>query len=47
MKKKELKEWWDSNEEETSWAETALPILVFMLLVIVLFVSAMLYSTNF
>jgi hypothetical protein len=43
MTKKELKDWWDSDEEETSWAESALPMLGFMLAVIILFVAAMLY----
>jgi len=43
MTKKELKDWWDSDEEETSWAESALPILGLMVVIILFFVAAMLY----
>lgn len=41
MEKKELKEWFDSDEEESSWAESALPMFAIMFLLIVLFISCM------
>ena len=41
MKKKELKEWFDSVEEESIWAESALPMLAIMFLLIVIFISCM------
>ena len=43
MTKRELKDWWDSDEEETSWAESALPMLGLMVVIILFFIAAMLY----
>ena len=43
MKKKELKDWWDSDDEETSWAESALPIILFMVSFMLFFAAAMLH----
>lgn len=46
MTKRELKEWWDSDEEETSWGESALPILGLMVLVMLAFVGIMVFISN-